>query len=249
MTWFSCSTMFFSFNGAIYPYYFYLQSLNLDFFLSHYNKSISFTGLIYDLNWCKRRIKPFCPSRFHSQRRMSEKQTEWQTHYRVPCYHNKKNPTSLAATWQRVDAFPLAIVSLEMIQCITISRVNVSPDYCCNCWKHSWPHLWLATWLYPCCLCHRRILGLASPDLHYCFPLQADCNLDANRSCVILTKWIQHTLFKKSYPRQVLIMYFLQYFYMNINNTFASLDCDCFYDEYSPIMSSLPVRISSSGVK
>lgn len=38
-----------------------------------------------------------------------------------------------------------------------------------------------AIWFYPCSLCHRRILGLANPDLHHCFSLQVDYKLDANQ--------------------------------------------------------------------
>lgn len=54
MAWFSHSTMYFSFNGDTYLYYFLFAVTPSRFVLSHYyNNSMNFAGLIYDLNWCK----------------------------------------------------------------------------------------------------------------------------------------------------------------------------------------------------
>lgn len=72
MAWFPHSTMYFSFNGDSYLYYFLFAVTASRIVFSHYNNSVNFVGLIYDLNWCKTGIKPFWPLRFHSQQRVSE---------------------------------------------------------------------------------------------------------------------------------------------------------------------------------
>lgn len=178
--WPDSPALFFFCNGAIYPYDFHSQSLNLDSFLCHCSNSTSFIGLLYDFSWCKTRIEPFCPSRFLSRWRMTEKHTKWQPHYHVPCYHNKKT-TSLAATWQSTRAFPPAIVSPETITEYYHSQGKCFIRVVLQLLKHSWTNLWLALWFYPHDLCHRKTLELANPDLHHCFSLQADYRLDASQ--------------------------------------------------------------------
>lgn len=154
---------------------------------------------------------------------MSGEQTKWQTHYHVPHYHNKKT-TSLAAAWQSTYAFPLASVSPEMILYITVLMLNVSLLFQLLKTVSKKFVISYMVWSISPGSIRRRIW-----IKHWDRQIQIYITLFVFRLTTNLTNPVQcrpgeyGTLFKKSHPRQICTVYFLLYFYMNINKTCAFL--------------------------
>lgn len=124
----SFAQLFFSFEGAISLYYFYLQPLSVGSF-----SAITGTSIVLGANLrldLVQKKNPALMTLIHGEGRQRSK-ANYEPTYHVLYYHNK-TPTSLAATWQSTRAFPLAVVSLKIILYATVLVVNVSSDHYCN---------------------------------------------------------------------------------------------------------------------
>lgn len=128
---------------------------------------------------------------------MSGEQTKWQTYYHVPRYHNKKT-TSLAAAWQSTYAFPFAIVSLEMILYITVLMLNVSLLFqLLKTVSKKFVISYMVWSILSGSICRRIWIKHWDRQIQIyitVFVFRLTTNLTLIKSCVMLTKWVWHTV-------------------------------------------------------